>query len=381
MARTDGEKGAARSGAGRRRRRWLVAAGAAAVLAVATASGAAAAIRPFQAEQTVVGGCASTATDAVTTSSGALAGFATCPSPSGDLIRFFSRDAGGTVAPSVATGFTGRVLGVTADATATYVMYATSSEIRVGKRTTAGAFSSRAIDTWSGVGQPAGDVIAQGGQWFGVWSKQVGPGGEFAQTELFHGGTTLATRQITTTAVNLDDHSPSLAWSGTIPVLIWVRTTAPAMPGPSDLMVKKYVGGAWEADRTFATLGTDNTSPDVAIAGGRTFVTWVRDGFVMVAGNATGSFTSHRFNTGGDEPNVAASTTAGAVDHVFVAWRASAADRVFFAESATSGDVQGTWDGAPIAATGTRPFAVGGVGTKATVTYGTGAAVAVQAQS
>ncbi len=76
--------------------------------------------------------------------------------------------------------------------------------------------------------------------------------------------------------------------------------------------------------------------------------------------------------TGGYDPKVAASTTSGAVDHVFVTWTAyipTAPSRVFFAESATAGSVHLTWDGALLGPTGAAPLAVGGAATKGTVTY------------
>ncbi|HLM28617.1 MAG TPA: hypothetical protein VK360_01745 [Acidimicrobiales bacterium] len=362
------------------RRSVLVAVVAFTAVLFSTATPVGAAVRPFNPPQTVVGGCGSFTADSVVTSSGALVGFATCPGPSGLPIRFFSRNANGTVNPSQATGFFGSVLGVTYDTTATYVLYFNDSQIRIGKRTNTGVFSSRAVDTWGGVATVTGDVIARDGQWFGVWSKQVGPGGEFAQTELFSSGTGLGISQVTTTALTIDDGSPTLAYSGTIPVAIWSRTTFPEMSGPSDLIVKKYIGGTWQGERVFASLGTHNLSPDMYITAGRTFVTWERDGFIVVASNATGSFTSHRFNTGGYGPKVAASTTSGVIDHVFVTWTTFAGG-VFFAESASTGSVLGIWDGTFIAPAGTFAFGVGGFATKAIVTYGTGSSVAVRAQT
>jgi len=351
-----------------------------AILLSTTPAGAA--VRPFAPPQTVVGGCSADSADSVVTSSGALVGFAACASSSGLPIRFFSRNPNGSVNPSVNTGFAGHVLGVTYDATATYVLFFNDFEIRIGKRTNAGVFSSRTVDTWGGVAFLTGDVIARDGQWFGVWSEQVGPGGEFAQTELFSAGSTLPVRRVTTTASNIDDGSPTLAFSGLTPVLIWSRTTSPALPGPSDLIVTKYISGAWQPERVFASVGTDNLTPDMYIAGGRTFVTWFRDGFIVVASNASGSFTSHRFNTGGFEPSVAASTTSGVVDHVFVTWTAFGTTglRVFFAESASTGSVQGTWNGATIAPDAFA-IGVGGFATKAIVTYGTASTVTARAQA
>jgi hypothetical protein len=343
------------------------------------------AVRPFGPPQTLVGGCDVESADSVTTDSGNIAGFAACRTASGLAIRFFSRTAAGTVNPSEPTGFGGRVLGVADDATASYVLFFTGTQIRIGKRTNTGAFSSRAVTGWSGVATPTGDVIALNGLWTAVWSAQVGPGGEFAQTELFEAASRLRPRRLTTTAANLDDDSPTLAFTGAIPtpVVIWSRTSSPAQPGPSDLMVKKRVRGVWEPDRIFANAGRDNGSPDMTIAANLTFVTWRRDGNIMVASNAGGSFTSRRFVTPGAGPRVAASTTAGNLDHLFVTWTTTAvgAERVFFGESATTGTVQGTWDGAAIAPVPSTAFGISAPATKATVVYGTGTSVAARSET
>jgi hypothetical protein len=352
------------------RRTFLVATTVVAALTILLASTvpAGAAIRPFDPPQTVVGGCRPSSADAVVGPDGGLTGFASCPSPSGLLIRFFSRSADGTVNPSQNSGFTGSVLAVAADETATYVMYVNGIEIRVGKRTTAGVFTSRGIDAWYGDDFPTGDIIARDGRWTGVWSRQTGPAG--GPTRLFQAGSTSVVSWIHSVTSDVSDHLPTLAYSGATPVLIWVRSVS-TQPG-SDLMVSKRMpSGGWEGPRRFATAGTDNLAPDMAVAGGRTFVTWYRDGFVMVASNAGGSFTSHRFAVGGFGTHVAVSSTGGVVDHAFVTWTATATGRVFFAESATTGTVHGTWEGGYVGPVDSFGWAVGVAGAKATVTYDT----------
>jgi len=363
------------------RRSVLVVVAVLATILLATA--ASAAVRPFAPPQTVAGGCNAASADAVTAASGTVVGFATCQTPSAQAIRFFSRTAAGTVNPSEPTPFRGQVLGVANDASATYVLYFDVTQIRIGKRTNFGTFSSRLVTGWSGGGSlPTGDVIARNGQWFGVWSVPVGPGGEFAQTELFYGGTGRPVQRLTTTAGNIDDSSPTLAYAGTIPVLIWTRTIAPAVPGQSNLMVSKFRGDSfWEPLRVFASNGFSNETPDMAIAGPFTYVTWTRDGGTMVASNATGAFTSHRFLTPARGPKVAVSTTAGSADHVFVSATATVASQVWFAESATTGNVGGTWDGAFVAPSGTTTFGVGAFATKATVVYGNATSVVAVSQA
>lgn len=358
-------------------RRVLVVAIAALAAMVTAVPAASAAVRPFGPAVTVVGGCVPGLGDAVVTSDGSVRGFVDCPSSIGPRIRFFSRNAAGPPNPSEDTGFGGTVLAVAYDTTAAYVLFYTDSAIWIGKRTNAGVYSSRAVDSWSGVVPPTGDVIARDGQWFGVWSKQVGPGGEFAQLELFQAGTAYPIRRITNRP-DVDDVEPSLAYSGAIPVLVWSRLQDPALPGQSDLWVAKFLGGGWQS-RVFATLGVNNHSPDISTAGGLTFVTWGRDSRIVVASNRTGSFTSHTFNTGGFGPKVAASTSAGLVDHVFVTWNGG--NRVFFAETASSGSVTEVWDGTNITGPGTAVVGIGAYAGKATVAYRSETTVDLRSQN
>jgi hypothetical protein len=342
---------------------------------------ATAAVRPFDPPQTVVGGCNAIRADAVGTASGSLLGFASCLSPAGARIRFFSRNPDGTVNPSENSGFSGWVLGVTYDGTATYVLFHAPGGISIGKRTHAGVFSSRVVDpAISGATYATGDVIAKGGEWFGVWSKPF-DGSDFAQDELFSAATRLPVRRVTNTGKDADDLQPTLAYSASTPVLIWGRFGFRDTRTVSDLYVSKFVAGNWQPERVFASAGEANWVPDVRIAGGRTFVTWERDGFIWVASNASGSFTSRMFNTGGFHPKVATSTTSGVVDHIFVAWSALAQDRVFFAESASTGTVHGQWDGTHIAPAGTEAVATAGFATKGTAVYHTNTEVVSRTQA
>jgi hypothetical protein len=365
------------------RRSVLVVSAVAAVLLSASTVGAA--IRPFNPPQTVVGGCASDSGDSVMTASGTLFGYARCQN---NVIRFFSRNPDGTVNPSEATGFTGRVLGVAYDSTASYVLFTTAGDIRIGKRTNAGVFSSRTVDGGADSGPlTSGDVIAKDGQWFGVWSKQVTTSNGLTHNRLFSAGSAVSVRPVTTSAALVEDIQPTLAYSGSVPVLIWGRIVDP-FTGFSDLYKAKFLAGNWEAPQVFASAGEGNLQPDIAIAGGRTFVTWVRDGYIWVASNATssGSFSSRMFNTGGYGPNVAASTTSGFVDHIFVTWTrfltpSSPRGLVFFAESASGGSVHMTWDGATVAPVDTRAIGVGGAGTKATVSYLSLSSVTIRSQA
>ena len=170
-----------------RRSLFVVVAAVVAVMAVTTSTTAVgAAVRPFNAAQTVAGGCTADSGDSVMSSGGSLFGYAECQ---GSLIRFFSRQPQRDGQPQPGHGLLRPGAGRGGRLTASYVLFATPVDIRIGKRTNAGVFSSRVVDTGTGgVTVPTGDVIAKDGQWFGVWAKQVGPGGEFAQMELFSAG-------------------------------------------------------------------------------------------------------------------------------------------------------------------------------------------------
>src|SRR5690242_10048970 len=122
-----------------------------AVMAVGavTMSTASAAVTPFGPEVVAAGACGLGGGEATTAPDGSFRGFAECDWTNAP-IRFFSRTAAGVENPSETSGFRGKVLGVTADTTATYVLFRTATTISIGKRTNAGAYSSRAIDTWNG---------------------------------------------------------------------------------------------------------------------------------------------------------------------------------------------------------------------------------------
>ena len=135
----------------------------AAVTALALSAGPVAAVPlPFDPPQTVIGGCTSYWADAGMRN-GVLTGYASCGE--GENIRFLSRNADRSVNPSEATGFVGKVMGVTADSTASYVLYFNDTQILIGKRTNAGAYSTRVVDTFGGGAlYPTGDVIARDGR-------------------------------------------------------------------------------------------------------------------------------------------------------------------------------------------------------------------------
>ena len=136
---------------------------------------------------------------------GTVRGFAGCGDTAAP-IWFFRADPGqpGFRQPSP---YTGVVLAVAWDgACATYVVYDTGSELRIGRRNEQGTGSfaqPTTLSTAVGAIPHRADVVANAGQWWAVWSEQVGPGGEFAQEELFQQRTLLGTQprtRITSTA-------------------------------------------------------------------------------------------------------------------------------------------------------------------------------------
>ena len=346
-------------------RRVLVVAAATLAATVAMIPAANAAPRPFGPPVTVAG-CLGVG-DGVTGVDGSYRGFVGCGEFPGPPIRFVSRTAAGVVNPSVNSGLSGVVLDVATDATATYVLFYRANLISVGKRTNDGEFSSRVVDTWSGITRPTGSIIARDGQWFGVWSKPVGSS-VTADLELYQGGTGASTVRITNKPA-VADVQPRLVYFGTVPTMVWARVSTPGRPTSSDLWVSSYRSGGWNS-RLFASAGTFNSDPDITVGSGTTYITWVRDGRIVVAGNSTNVFVSHTFNTGGRAPKVAVSVS-GVVDHVFVAWTTTTS-RVFFAETTNPDGVTG-YQGEVVAGEVNSfllgPWALGGYGGKATISY------------
>jgi hypothetical protein len=246
---------------------------------------------------------------------------------------------------------------------AAYVLFQHGSALLLGKRVEAtGAYApATTLSSGSGVVSFTGDVVAANGLWWAVWSEQVGPGGEFAQLELFQRHTLLGVQgrtRITTTADNVDDFEPTLAYAGGRVTMVWSRATNPAVPGPTDLRIAESTGGAW-LSRPLASLGQFNEDADVAVNAGVTWVSWTRDGAVVVADNTGGAFHSRTLTTAGAESTVAISGS-----NTFVAWYAYNADRVVLAER--SG---GTWTSGQVDNPSSYPLRVVAQGTKARVVY------------
>jgi len=324
---------------------------------------------------TLVPSCGPGLGGAAIASDGTTRGFAECNGNPDGPIWYFRHRPGAAPARQL-TPYTGAVLAVAWDGVgATYVVFQQGSQLKIAKRTEAGGAYSP-ITTLTTTGANArlftADVVASNGQWWAVWSEQVGPGGEFAQTELFQRHTLLGVQprtRITATASNIDDDQPALAYLNGKVTLAWTRAVDPAVPGPSDIRIATSTGGAWSS-RLFASLGTANYDPDVFVAGVVTFVTWGRDGRVVVADNGTGSFVSRTFGTPGFIPSVAYS-----FGKVFVAWVSDPGNQVVVAER--SG---GVWTSAAVVGAPSAPTVVLAQGGKARVVYRTTSQVAIRTQ-
>lgn len=261
-------------------------------------------------------------TDAVY-AAGAVRGFVSFNSTAcGDVITYVQGGSQGWT--RVATPYRGVPLGVAADDVSTYLVFLTFSDagqpdrVRITKRDHTGRFYP--VTTLSGpIGAtvPSADVGAHGGRWWAVWDEQVGPGGEFAHGQLFSAktfGTPQARTQMTSTAADVSDAEPSISVDANGMVLAWSRQTAPAQPGPSDLWVATSTTGTLQNARAFSTEGEQNSSPDV-LRRGATFLAFARDGKVVEADNASGTFRSHQFLVGGDRPRIGSSAGSS-----FVTW-------------------------------------------------------------
>ena len=304
---------------------------AAAFLAVLAVPSPALAADSFTAPVTVVDPpCGTEGTSDAAFGAGTIRGFASFPDCSHDIYYFQGGTQGYT---RVAAPYTGVVLGVDADETATYLIYrmtdpvGRTTGVGVTRRTHAGAYDSTQVVSGAAATQavlPTADIAAEGGKWWAVWTEQVGPGGEFATQQLFQArtyGTVVNRQQITATVP--DNSEPSISLDGNGAVMAWTRWTAPEQPGPADLWVATNPGGAWTS-RVFSSAGSINRTADLKRIGGVTFLTWVRDGRIVEAENTPGTFVSHVFLTPGDRPRVG--STYGSQ---FVTW--TTPDGVYYA--------------------------------------------------
>ena len=358
-----------------RRLSWIAALAAVLLCASMVNIAPAAAVGPFGPSETVIGGCSNGVGDAAIAADGTTRGFVNCTGRSSGTIRFF-RDTP-SAAPAVETSpYIGFVEAVAWDGQdSTYVVFEQGGTLRIGKRVeSTGAYSPATTLTTTGANAVffTADVVAANGQWWAVWSEQVGPGGEFAEIDLFQRHTLLGVQGRTriTTTIDSDDVEPTLAYSGGRVTMVWTRAFAPAVPGPEDLRIAHSTGGAW-LSRPFASLGNFNSDADVTISAGVTWVTWTRDSSVFVADNAGGAFVSRQVTSAGVDSTVAVSGSSA-----FVAWDAFNADRVVVAQR-----TGGVWTSGQLDSPSSFPLRVVAQGTKARVVYVRDQAILIRTQT
>ena len=188
------------------------------------------------------------------------------------------------------TPYAGEVLATATDGSSQLVLFANADGTFLGRRRAGGGFTNpRRLSRHGLTGAviPSGDVIGVGGRFWAVWSEQVGPGGEFAQTELFQSqnigeghyfdGVMRRTR---ITQNNDGDDFPTLAAEPTGAgeptfALAWSRNDG-ARGEVSDLRFARATGAGTWAKTTFAGRGY-NVAPDLFATNRVLWLAWTRN--------------------------------------------------------------------------------------------------------
>jgi hypothetical protein len=297
-------------------------------LAVAAAMPAGA-VQPFGQVVTVVqpGGAFDMASgDAVVGSDGMVRGFVEFEGGTlGDDRPITYYEGSGTHWTTLPSPYRGAVMGVAWDGSATYLLYAAGDGIRITKHTASGFTGGRVISPYDGNLSPSGDVVAAGGNWWAVWNEPVGPGGEFAQTDLFQ-ALTLGRGHfhdgINRQRITFDplmDGNPSLTLapdggSGGHAVLAWTRDDGMRGESSAIRFARAAFDGRWSS-QLYRTGGHWAAAPDLFTYGPQVFAAYQLDGRIIQATNPPAGVVTNRFRTPGGGPRVASS-----YGHTFVAW-------------------------------------------------------------
>lgn len=276
------------------------------VLAVAAPAGAVRRFGPRVTVATATCDAASVSGDAVASQHGRTAGF----------VRFLGDDCGSVIHAfrgrddtwrADRTPYRGYVLAAAADGGATLVLYAARRGTFVGRRTRGGAYREPVRVTRSGLGGgqiPTGDLVAAGGRWLAVYNRPIGPGGEFAQTELFS-AQTLGRRDCFSrgmlrqriTRSNRNDDNPTLVLSGAAAGrarLVWDRNdSAQGLVANLRRGTQRLDTCTW-TDRGLTSQGDLNIMPSLARDGRSELLAWWRDGAIR----ARGAFGEDRLGRG-----------------------------------------------------------------------------------
>jgi hypothetical protein len=342
----------------RARRRALLVAVVAAVIILVAAAFPAWAMEPFGSVVTVAEpppGCTIGIVNGdATQGSGAIRGFANFVGPGCAVDDVWYVASAGAAGKKELSPYRGQVLASSQNFTAVYVLYANSSGIFLGKRLIGnGAYgdAQQLSSTTPGAVSPQGDVIAGSNDtWWAVWTEQVGPGGEFAQTELFQAktvGGTLGRTQVTNNPDN--DSQPALAFKpGGGGALAFIRDNGFGIePTHSNLRLAQASGstGVWGGQQLTAVgINTDPSIDTTPGPGGHIYVAWLRSGQVFESDNLSGSFQHKAFVSNGRSTSI-----SRASGQTHVAW-AQLGDGTVMAEKIGNGD----WTKATVQASPSR---------------------------
>ena len=328
--------------------------------------------------------------DAAVGADGTTRGFVSFGGACGDTIRYF--EGHGDTWTTATSPYHGRVLSVAWDATGTYLLYvqphpqwAGGNEVRITKRTSDGIFTGGrrlAQPVFAGApddAPPTGDVAASGGSWWAVWTN-ISDGGY--NIDLFQAktvGTDVGPRRLTYD--RRFDWEPSIALRpGDSATLAWQREDPISrLPSSAIWVATSSDDARWSRSREFelarALPNAYHYSPDLTIAGIRTYLTWSNRGRIMQADNESDFFQAHTFLTPGLDPHVAVSG-----QRTFVAWAANVYPgpaRSFAAEREGA-----TWSGTYVSpVTGTPQVLVGATATGGKLTVLTLSALRLYARS
>jgi hypothetical protein len=340
----------------RARRALLVAVAAVTVLVVSAFP--AGAVESFGSLQTVAEpppGCTiGIANGDASIGSGGIRGFVNFIGPGCAVDDIWYIASSGAAAKKELSPYRGQVLASSQNGFSAYVLFTNGSGVFLGRRLIGnGTFGAvqQLSSTTPGAVQPQGDVIAGPfDTWWAVWTEQVGPGGEFAQTELFQAktyGGTLGRTQVTNNPDN--DSQPALAFKpGGGGALAFIRDNGFGNePTHSNLRLAQASGstGVW-AGQQLTAVGI-NTNPAIATtagSGGHIYLAWLRGGQVFEADNLSGTFQHKAFVSNARSTSIDRST-----GQTHVAW-AQIGDGTVLAEKIGNG----AWTKATVQASPSR---------------------------
>jgi hypothetical protein len=266
-----------------------------------------------------------------------------------------------------------QVMSVAVDTTGTYLLYASSTGIHLRKRWASGTVTDRRLST-RGLGThivPTGDVVARSGRWWAVWTENSLGSAGLGQTDLYQArtiGTDLARTRLTR-STSWSDADPQIALRPTSgAVLVWDRQEF-AFGLTFQVMKATSSHGVWSIHR-FTGAGTMNWLADVVVTKASTAITWTRDGSVLYADNAGGTWHVRSLGPGD------ASRIARSAGRTFVAY-----DDHGYVKLAVRG-TDGTWSRALVTPLqGRFVHAVTAYNGRATVLYTDGIRLLARTQS